>query len=509
MSYTVLARKYRSRTFDEIVGQEPIATTLKNAVSTGRVHHGYLFCGTRGVGKTSMARILAKALNCLKADAPTPTPCGKCELCLAVAEGNDIDVVEIDAASNTGVDNIRELRSNTVYRPARARFKVYIIDEVHMLSQGAFNALLKTLEEPPDHVKFIFATTEPQRVLPTIQSRCQRFDFRSISVDKIAGQLEMILKAEKIKVDDAVIRRVARLANGSMRDALSLLDQLLSLGSDKLSVDLVDQILPAPHDELLAELVDCLAANDPAGALDALARCLNEGHSLERICGALIDYFRQLMVIAVCGPQTELLDVSDPVRERLAGQAARFDAAAYTYMIAVAEELRRSVRFSGSGRALTEAAIVRLASMERFTAIETLLARLEDPASATQPPDRGATEKKTGQVERDPSGRGTGARRRGGQGAVDEATSAPSDGGRATRPRSAGGAGQERPPAQPLPQPIVRNRVASVTGDERREALAEPVVKKTLELFDGELANVEKEPPQVPGEPADEADSSD
>ncbi|UCD27857.1 MAG: DNA polymerase III subunit gamma/tau, partial [Planctomycetota bacterium] len=216
MAYTVLARKYRSWTFDELIGQEAVATTLKNAIHSQRIHHGHLFCGTRGVGKTSAARILARSLNCLASDGPTITPCRECESCIAIAEGQDVDVIEIDAASNTGVDNIRELRSNANYRPARSRFKIYIIDEVHMLSTGAFNALLKTLEEPPDHVKFILATTEPQKVPATIHSRCLRFDFHTISVDKIADHFKWILKQEKVQAEDTVIRRIAKLSNGSM-----------------------------------------------------------------------------------------------------------------------------------------------------------------------------------------------------------------------------------------------------------------------------------------------------
>ena len=252
MSYTVLARRFRSQTFDEVVGQEAVTTTLKNAISQGRIHHGYLFCGTRGVGKTSMARILAKALNCLESDGPTITPCGKCDSCIGVARGEDVDVIEIDAASNTGVDNIRELRSNAIYRPARCRFKIYIIDEVHMLSTGAFNALLKTLEEPPSHVKFILATTESQKVPATILSRVQRFDFKAISPQQIAGQLAKICEAEGVATEEAALKRLSRLANGSMRDALSLLDQALSLSAGKLTAEGVDQLFPATHDEIIA-----------------------------------------------------------------------------------------------------------------------------------------------------------------------------------------------------------------------------------------------------------------
>src|ERR1700678_238099 len=243
MAYTVLARRYRSSTFDEVVGQEHIAQTLKKAIQSDRIAHAYLFCGTRGTGKTSTARILAKCLNCEKFDRPTVTPCNECESCKAIARGDDIDVIEIDAASNTGVDNVRDIISNSQFRPARSRFKVYIIDEVHMLSKNAFNALLKTLEEPPEHVKFILATTEPEKVLPTILSRCQRYDFRNISSKEIAGHLKEICKKEKISADDDALALVAKAGAGSMRDALSLLDRLLSLGDKKLSAADVEQIL--------------------------------------------------------------------------------------------------------------------------------------------------------------------------------------------------------------------------------------------------------------------------
>ena len=344
MAYTVLARKYRSWTFDELVGQEAVATTLSNAIASGRIHHGYLFCGTRGVGKTSAARILARSLNCLASDRPTVTPCCKCESCVAIAEGQDIDVIEIDAASNTGVDNIRELRSNTLYRPARSRFKIYIIDEVHMLSTGAFNALLKTLEEPPGHIKFILATTEPQKVPATIQSRCQHFDFRAISVDRIAAHLEQILTKEKVKADPGVLRRVARLANGSMRDGLSLLDQLMAMGSERLTMQMVDDILPTPHDETLLRLIGQLADRDAAGALGSLDACLAGGYSLERLAESLGEQVRELMLLAVCGPETSLVEVPAGVREEMVALSRRFEPESYVYTIMVLEDLRRNVR---------------------------------------------------------------------------------------------------------------------------------------------------------------------
>src|SRR5882724_972153 len=267
MSYTVLARRYRSSTFDEVIGQDHVAQTLKKAIESGRIAHAYLFCGTRGVGKTSMARILAKALNCQKADGPTATPCGKCTSCVAIARGDDMDVIEIDAASNTGVDNIRELIENSQYRPASSRFKVYIIDEVHMLSKSAFNALLKTLEEPPSHVKFILATTEAEKVLATILSRCQRYDFRNIPSREIAGHLADICKKEKIKADEDALLMVAKAGAGSMRDSLSLLDRLLSVGEKHLTLENIEQLLGLPKAQLMFDLAQAIGMGDVKGVL--------------------------------------------------------------------------------------------------------------------------------------------------------------------------------------------------------------------------------------------------
>ena len=249
MAYTVLARRYRSSTFDQIVGQEHIAQTLKKAITTGRGR--MRICSAARAGRARpVRRILAKAMNCLAAEGPTPMPCGKCDSCLAIVRGDDIDVIEIDAASNTGVDNVREIIENSQYRPARSRFKIYIIDEVHMLSKSAFNALLKTLEEPPSHVKFILATTEPEKVLPTILSRCQRYDFRNIPSKEIAAHLADICKQEKIEADEESLALVAKAGAGSMRDALSLLDRLLSIGEKKLTAATIEQMLGLPRRSL-------------------------------------------------------------------------------------------------------------------------------------------------------------------------------------------------------------------------------------------------------------------
>jgi DNA polymerase-3 subunit gamma/tau len=377
MSYTVLARRYRSGTFDEVIGQDHVAQTLKKAIDSGRIAHAYLFCGTRGVGKTSMARILAKALNCRKSDEPTTQPCGKCESCIAVARGDDIDVIEIDAASNTGVDNIREVIENSQYRPASSRFKVYIIDEVHMLSKSAFNALLKTLEEPPSHVKFILATTEPEKVLPTILSRCQRYDFRNIPTREIAGHLADICKKEKIKADEDALLMVAKAGAGSMRDSLSLLDRLLSVGEKTLTLEMVEQLLGLPKAQLLFDLSASIGGGDVKAVLSQTDSMIQGGMSVDSLIAALVDHLRDLLIVRTCGSNTTLVEVPGLSMKELDEQAQKFDPVALTQDITILEELRRNIRQSQAGRALLDATLVRMTLADQFASIGELLARVD------------------------------------------------------------------------------------------------------------------------------------
>ncbi len=377
MAYTVLARRFRSQTFDDVVGQDAVAQTLKNAIKTGRVAHAYLFTGTRGVGKTTMARILAKALNCLESDGPTTTPCLKCDSCVAINLGEDIDVIEIDGASNTGVDDVRQLRQNAIYRPARARHKIYIIDEVHMLSTAAFNALLKILEEPPDHVKFIFATTEPNKVLPTIQSRCQRFDFGAIDPAVIGRQLAAILKSENIAFEDDVIVALSRLANGSMRDGLSLLDQVISRGVEPLTVPLLEEAVGQPSRQSICELADKIGRHDAAAVLEQLDSLLKTGQTAVQIVDALIDVMRDLIVVRSTDAKSDLLVLTGEERAGMATLAELFDTPGLIYGITALEKLRWTIKNSDNPRALLEASMLRLALSEHFIGLERVLSRLE------------------------------------------------------------------------------------------------------------------------------------
>ena len=364
MAYTVLARRYRSRSFDEVVGQEMIARTLKAAIEQNKVAHAYLFSGTRGVGKTSMARIFADALN---------NPEGKEDIAQAIFTGQDTDTIEIDGASNRGVDEAREVIANSVYRPLRGEYKIYIIDEVHMLTKEAFNALLKTMEEPPEHVKFILCTTEPHKVPPTIQSRCQRFDFRNIPSGKIEDHLEAVVKQEGLKADAELISAVARLGNGSMRDALSLLDRLIAAGEKKLTLTLLESLLGLPDREVIGSLIDAIADGDPKTVLEQGAILVNRT-STDQVMEAFLERFRDLMVLAACGPETDLVELTGATRKDEAERAQRFDAAGLVHMIALTESVQRAVKSSSSPRALFDALLVRLAMTEKLADVTALVA---------------------------------------------------------------------------------------------------------------------------------------
>ena len=318
MSYEVFARKYRPQTFDDLIGQAHVSRTLKNAVAQNRLAHAYLFVGPRGIGKTSTARILAKSLNCVKG--PTVTPCGECDNCREIAAGNSLDVIEIDGASNNSVEDVRQLRENVRYAPAKGRYKIYLIDEVHMLSPAAFNALLKTLEEPPEHVKFIFATTEPQKVLPTILSRCQRFDLRRISANLIAKHLQFIAGKEKIVLEPTAAHAIARGAEGGLRDAESMLDQLVAFCGEKITENDVLDVFGFTSEQTVVDLTGRILRGETPGAIDLLHQQSDAGKDMMRLMSDLIAYLRDLLVFKA-KPDALKEDVELDVQTSLAAHA--------------------------------------------------------------------------------------------------------------------------------------------------------------------------------------------
>jgi len=368
VGYLVLARKYRPQRFEEVVGQEAIAKTLKNAIDQGRVAHAYLFVGQRGVGKTTVARIFAKALNCEKG--PTGSPCGKCESCVRIAAGDDVDVVEIDGASNRKIDDVRDIRENARYTASHSRFKIYYIDEVHQLTPEAFNALLKTLEEPPPHVKFIFATTEAHKLPATILSRCQRFDFRPIPQPAIEGHLAALAKKEKVEIEDAALSVIARRADGSMRDSQTLLDQLISFSRGKITLQDVHDVVGAVGTETIDALVTALAREDGAAVLDLVDRVLTEGKDVGEFLRGFMEGLRELMVVCARG------DDAPPLREGLK-EAAEWSLEMVLYMMSAVSSLEQEIRRGNRDRALIEMMLVKLSRVGNLAPMGELVARVE------------------------------------------------------------------------------------------------------------------------------------
>jgi DNA polymerase-3 subunit gamma/tau len=376
--YTVVARRYRPQAFDELIGQEHVARALGNAITTGRVGHAYLFTGARGVGKTSAARILAKALNC--PTGPTPTPCNQCDICRSVTQGEDVDVLEIDGASNRGIDEIRQLRQNANVRPSRARFKIYIIDEVHMLTREAFNALLKTLEEPPGHVKFIFCTTEPAKIPITILSRCQRFDFAGIHTRAIAERLRQIVEMEGVEAEPEALETLARRASGSMRDSQSLLEQLLAFAPQRITVADVHGMLGTAADQCLVGLIEQLVAQNPAAALATLDEALGQGVDVGQLLEQLLGYLRDCMTAAAgCGSEAFLYSLPASAAQ-VSQSGKRLGLPAVLAAIQIVDQALARMRVSTQGRVLAELALVRISQLADLNELSEVIDQLRSGA---------------------------------------------------------------------------------------------------------------------------------
>ena len=376
MSYLVLARKYRPQTFADLIGQEHVSRTLNNAIAAGRVHHAFLFTGARGVGKTSAARILAKALNCEQG--PIAEPCNVCSICVEITEGQSVDVFEIDGASNTGVDDVRDLRDNIRYLPSRSRNKIFIIDEVHMLSINAFNALLKTLEEPPEHARFIFATTEPHKIPVTILSRCQRLDFRKISLGKVAGKLRSIADAEKIEVSDRALSLIARNGEGSMRDSLSTLDQVIAFCGESVSDDDVQSLLGMVDRRLLFDVVASILQRDGRKVLESLQRVDELGYSYRQFCRELIDLFRLLVLFQVIDDPTEIAEVTADELQELKSFSELASLEDHQRALSLLMKTETEVAASAYPRLTVEMALIRLSSLPPGRDVTALVRKLED-----------------------------------------------------------------------------------------------------------------------------------
>ncbi len=382
MSYQVIARKWRPQTFEEVTGQEHITQTLRNALAHDRLHHAYLFSGARGVGKTTTARLLAKALNCHKTDKPNLDPCrtddpAACSSCIEIGESRSMDVLEIDAASHTGIDDVRETILESInINPVRDRYKVFIIDEVHQLSKPAFNALLKTLEEPPQNVVFVMATTELHKVPETIRSRCQEFDFRTISLQKILNRLKTIAAAEKINVDETSLREIARSGMGSMRDAQSNFDQVISFSGEKIAIVDVSNALGIASTEMLLRVLKAISDPSPKLVLDVVAELVSRGQDARNFCRDLLAVFRDLMVFKVSGGDTSLVETSALSSDEIGDYANRFTESDFVRFFSSLCETESKLKEAVQPRYVLETGLVKLTEMRRVVPIEQLLERL-------------------------------------------------------------------------------------------------------------------------------------
>jgi DNA polymerase-3 subunit gamma/tau len=382
MSYQVLARKYRPQNFSEVIGQDHVTRTLKNALEQGRTAHGYIFSGHRGIGKTTVARILAMALNCRSSDKPVTEPCGVCESCTEIRAGNAVDVIEIDAATNRGIDEIRELREAARYRPARDRFKIYILDEAHQITDAAFNALLKTLEEPPAHVVFMLATTQPEDIPQTIRSRCQHFSFRAVRFEQILGQLKDLSGREKIEADEDALALLAEAGDGSMRDALSILDQAIASSGGRLTAEAVRQLVGTAPAGVLEEVMQAVARSASDEVLKLVDRLISEGHSPTHFARQMVRFLRNTVVAKVAGGESSLLQISTDERQRVARVAELFSEEDLARHLQIMLRTHAELGYRQEQRFHLELGLLKMAHAQRLLPIEQLLSEAAGPAGS-------------------------------------------------------------------------------------------------------------------------------
>ncbi len=382
MSYQVLARKYRPQKFSDVIGQDHVTRTLKNAIEQGRIAHGYIFSGHRGIGKTTIARILAMALNCQSQDHPVPEPCGVCDSCREIRAGNSVDVIEIDAATNRGIDEIRELREAARYRPARDRFKTYILDEAHQITDAAFNALLKTLEEPPGHIVFMMATTQPEDIPQTIRSRCQHFSFHAVRFDDIVAQLRDIAQQEGIQADDSALALLAEAGDGSMRDALSIMDQAIASCGTTLSPEVVRGLVGSVPSEVLEDVMDAVDRNSSEDVLRMVDRLLVEGQSAQHFARQMLRFLRNAMVAKVAGSDSPVLQISSDERARVARVAERFSEEDLARFMQIMLRTHSDLGYKQEQRFHLELGLLKLVHAQRLLPLEELLSGEAGKSSA-------------------------------------------------------------------------------------------------------------------------------